>query len=79
MSAVKAVSGATVSEMKTLTDLAIKLGESTSFSATETAQATEELVKVGVTTKDIINGGLAGALDLADGGKFKSCGCGRDC
>ncbi|MCY7572449.1 phage tail tape measure protein [Bacillus pumilus] len=70
MSAVKAVSGATASEMKTLTDLAIKLGESTSFSATETAQATEELVKAGVTTKDIINGGLAGALDLAAAGNL---------
>lgn len=70
MSAVKAVSGATAGEMKTLTDLAIKLGESTSFSATETAQATEELVKAGVTTKDIINGGLAGALDLAAAGNL---------
>ncbi|WP_353854812.1 phage tail tape measure protein [Bacillus sp. Bos-x628] len=70
MSAVKAVSGATAGEMKTLTDLAIKLGESTSFSATETAQATEELVKAGVSTKDIINGGLAGALDLAAAGNL---------
>ncbi|MCY8272434.1 phage tail tape measure protein [Bacillus sonorensis] len=70
MSAVKAVSGASGAEMQQLTDLAIKLGESTSFSATETAKATEELVKAGVSVTDIINGGLSGALDLAAAGNL---------
>ncbi|MFP6331253.1 phage tail tape measure protein [Bacillus subtilis] len=71
MSAVKAVSGASESEMKKMTDLAIKLGETTSFSATETAKATEELVKAGVSVTDIINGGLSGALDLAAAGNIE--------
>ncbi|MBU5214960.1 phage tail tape measure protein [Heyndrickxia oleronia] len=68
MSAIKAVSGASNEEMKQLNKLAIDLGASTSFSASEAAQAIEELIKAGVTTKDIINGGLQGALDLAAAG-----------
>jgi TP901 family phage tail tape measure protein len=68
MSAVEAVSGATAEEMKRLSDLAIELGESTSFSASETAMAIEEMVKAGISITDIVNGGLKGALDLAAAG-----------
>ncbi|NLS88044.1 phage tail tape measure protein [Bacillus subtilis] len=51
-----------------LTNLAVKLGADTKYSALEAAQGMEELVKAGVTTQDIINGGLSGALSLATAG-----------
>ncbi|KXZ17753.1 phage tail tape measure protein [Bacillus nakamurai] len=51
-----------------LTNLAIKLGADTKYSALEAAQGMEELVKAGVSTKDIMDGGLSGALSLATAG-----------
>ncbi|WP_250635431.1 phage tail tape measure protein [Bacillus subtilis] len=51
-----------------LTNLAVKLGADTKYSALEAAQGMEELVKAGVSTQDIINGGLSGALSLATAG-----------
>ncbi len=51
-----------------LTNLAIKLGADTKYSALEAAQGMEELVKAGVSTQDILNGGLSGALSLATAG-----------
>ncbi|MGG1014857.1 phage tail tape measure protein [Bacillus subtilis] len=51
-----------------LTNLAIKLGADTKYSALEAAQGMEELVKAGVNTQDIMNGGLSGALSLATAG-----------
>ncbi|MFK5279243.1 phage tail tape measure protein, partial [Lacticaseibacillus paracasei] len=48
-----------------LSDLALKLGADTKFSATEAAGGIEELAKAGLSTADIIGGGLSGALDLA--------------
>ncbi|MEC1625420.1 phage tail tape measure protein [Bacillus mojavensis] len=51
-----------------LTNLAVKLGADTKYSALEAAQGMEELVKAGVSTKDIMDGGLSGALSLATAG-----------
>jgi hypothetical protein len=51
-----------------LENLAIKLGAETKYSALEAAQGIEELIKAGVKTTDIINGGLDGALSLATAG-----------
>ncbi|MBU8785666.1 phage tail tape measure protein [Bacillus glycinifermentans] len=70
MSNVKAVSGATGDEMKKLTDLAVELGAKTKYSSLEAGQGIEELMKAGVSTADILNGGLAGALDLATAGEL---------
>jgi TP901 family phage tail tape measure protein len=70
MSNVKAVSGATAQEMDKLSDMAMKLGESTSFSANEVAMGMEELIKAGLSVEQILNGGLAGALDLAAAGEL---------
>ncbi|UOY86793.1 phage tail tape measure protein [Bacillus glycinifermentans] len=70
MSNVKAVSGATGDEMKKLTDLAVELGAKTKYSSLEAGQGIEELMKAGVSTTDILNGGLAGALDLATAGEL---------
>ncbi|KZR60385.1 phage tail tape measure protein [Pseudobacillus badius] len=71
LSAVKAVSGATTGEMKQLKDLAIKYGADTKYSGLEAAQGIEELIKAGVSLKDIINGGLEGALSLATAGELE--------
>ncbi|MDJ1631042.1 phage tail tape measure protein [Bacillus velezensis] len=54
-----------------LTALAIKLGADTKYSALEAAQGMEELVKAGVSTRDIMNGGLSGALSLATAGDLE--------
>jgi TP901 family phage tail tape measure protein len=70
MSNVKAVSGATAQEMDKLSQMAMKLGESTSFSANEVAMGMEELIKAGLSVEQILSGGLAGALDLAAAGEL---------
>lgn len=51
-----------------LKDLAIQLGADTKFSAGEAADGIGELLKAGVSVKDVIHGGLKGALDLAAAG-----------
>ena len=71
MSSVKAVSGATGEEMKQLKELALKMGAETKYSALEATQGMEELIKAGVSTKDILGGGLKGALNLAAAGEIE--------
>ncbi|MGE6611867.1 phage tail tape measure protein [Peribacillus sp. NPDC076916] len=56
---------------KELETLAITMGEKTKYSATEAAQGIEELVKAGVSVKDILDGGLSGALNLATAGELE--------
>jgi TP901 family phage tail tape measure protein len=68
MSAVKAVSGATASEMAQLQGLALQLGKDTSFSAKEAAQGIEELVKAGISIGDVMGGAAASSLSLAAAG-----------
>ena len=68
MSGVQAATHATEGDMKLLSDAAVAAGASTVYSATEAAGAIEELSKAGLTTADILNGGLSGALDLAAAG-----------
>ncbi len=51
-----------------LREAALEAGSATVFSATESANAIEELAKAGVSAQDIMGGGLAGALDLAAAG-----------
>ncbi len=70
MSSIKAVTGSSAETMKQFHDAAIKAGADTAFSATEAAEAIEELAKAGVSTKDILNGGLTGALNLATAGEL---------
>ncbi|MBT1676795.1 phage tail tape measure protein [Curtobacterium aurantiacum] len=71
MSSVQAATHASTSEMNDLRDAAIEAGSSTVFTATEAANAIEELSKAGVSTNDILGGGLSGALDLASAGELK--------
>lgn len=70
MSGVAANSGATGEALNALRETAIKLGSDTQFSATEAAQGINELAKAGVSTADIMNGGIKGALDLAAAGQI---------
>jgi phage-related minor tail protein len=64
MSRVKAIAGASSSEIKKLDDLALQLGASTSFSASEVAQGMENLASAGFTVEEIISA-MPGMLDLA--------------
>ena len=65
MSAVEAATHESAANMQLLKDAALEAGARTVYSATEAAAAIEELAKAGMSTEDIINGGLNGALDLA--------------
>lgn len=68
MSNVQAATHASTNEMDALREAALEAGARTVFSATEAAGAIENLAKAGVSTEDILNGGLNGALDLAAAG-----------
>lgn len=68
MSAVQAATHESASNMAALRAAALLAGKDTAFSATEAAQGEEELAKAGVSTADILSGGLKGALDLAAAG-----------
>lgn len=68
MSSVQAATHETTGNMALLRDAAVAAGADTAFSAQEAAQGIEELAKAGVSTKDILGGGLKGSLDLAAAG-----------
>lgn len=68
MSNVQAATHESADSMELLRAAALKAGADTAFSATEAAAGVEELAKAGVSTADILGGGLAGALDLAAAG-----------
>lgn len=71
MSAVRAATHETASNMDALREAAIRAGADTAFSASEAAAGIENLAKAGVNTKEILGGGLAGALDLAAAGEME--------
>lgn len=68
MSNVQAATHESAGNMDLLREAALDAGARTVFSATEAANAIEELSKAGVATADILSGGLDGALDLAAAG-----------
>lgn len=68
MSSVDAATHETVGNMELLREKAIQVGADTAFSAEEAAQGIEELAKAGVTTAEILGGGLDGAMALAAAG-----------
>lgn len=70
MSAVKAASGATATEMDNLRKGALEAGKATVFSATEAAQAEVELARAGLSTSEILGGALSGSLSLAAAGQL---------
>jgi hypothetical protein len=70
MSAVAAATQATGGTLESLRAAAIKAGADTAYSATEAADAITEMAKAGVSAKDIMGGGLTGALSLAAAGQI---------
>ena len=70
MSSVDAATHESASNMALLRDAAVKAGADTAFSAVEAAKGIEELAKAGVSTKDILAGGLDGSLALAAAGSL---------
>lgn len=68
MSNVQAATHESTGNMERLREAALQAGQDTVYSATESAGAIEELAKAGVSTSDILGGGLSGALDLAAAG-----------
>jgi TP901 family phage tail tape measure protein len=70
MSAVAAATQATGSTLEDLRDAAMKAGADTKYSATEAADGITEMAKAGVSAKDIMGGGLTGALSLAAAGQI---------
>ena len=70
MSNVKAATHETAGNMAELRQAALDAGRDTAFSATEAAAGIENLAKAGVSTTDILGGGLSGALDLAAAGEL---------
>lgn len=65
MSTVQANTGATSVQMDQLRAAAIEAGASTVYSASDSADAINDLGKAGMSVTDILTGGLTGALNLA--------------
>lgn len=68
MSKVQASTHESTANMALLRDAAIEAGAKTVYSATEAANAIDELAKAGLSTADILGGALDGALSLASAG-----------
>lgn len=71
MAEVRASTHETAANMDMLREAAINAGADTAFSAAEAAKGIDELAKAGVSTRDILSGGLAGALSLAAAGSLE--------
>ena len=71
MSSVAAATMESAGNMDLLREAAIEAGADTQYSATEAAGAIEELAKAGVSTSDILKGGLTGSLNLAASGAIE--------
>lgn len=70
MSAVAATGDDARGSLDALRQAAVDAGADTAFSAQEAAGAIEQLAKAGVSAKDILGGGLDGALALAAAGEI---------
>lgn len=70
MSNVQATTHETSANMGLLRQAALDAGAQTVFSATESANAIDELGKSGMSTADILAGGLTGSLSLASAGSL---------
>jgi TP901 family phage tail tape measure protein len=68
MSRVGAAMDANAGQMDRLKIAALEAGKATKYSATEAAQAEEELGKAGLTVSEIVGGGLTASMNLAAAG-----------
>lgn len=70
MSGVQAATGETGKGLESLRQAALSAGADTKFSATEAAEGIRELSKAGMSTDDILSGGLLASLNLAAAGQM---------
>lgn len=70
MSGVSAATHASAKDISALRQAALQAGKDTQYSATQAAQGITELSKAGVSTADVLGGGLKGALNLAAAGQL---------
>jgi len=70
LSNVRAVTGASSAEMAKLRSAALEAGKTTSYTATEAADAEAELARAGVSVANITGGALKGSLALAASGQL---------
>lgn len=70
MSKVKATGDDARGSLDGLRATALKVGADTAFSATEAAEGITNLLKAGVSAKDVIGGGLVGTMNLAAAGEL---------
>jgi TP901 family phage tail tape measure protein len=70
MSGVQAATHASAKDIGALRQAALQAGKDTQYSATQAAQGITELSKAGVSTADVLGGGLKGALSLAAAGQI---------
>jgi len=70
LSNVRAVTGASSTQMKQLRAAALEAGKTTSFTATQAADAEAELARAGVSVANITGGALKGSLALAASGQM---------
>ncbi|MFU1797380.1 phage tail tape measure protein [Paenibacillus azoreducens] len=70
LSSIQALTGLSSGEMKRVHDLALELGAKTKYSALEAAQGMEELLKAGMSTEQVVGGGLEASLNLAAAGSL---------
>src|SRR5919198_6371334 len=71
MSEVSAASNASAGDLEKLRQAALDAGRDTAFSASEAAEAETQPAKAGVAVRDILSGGLKGALSLAAAGQIE--------
>ena len=70
LSQIKAVTGLDAEAMDAVKEKALELGADTQFSSTEAAQGMTELLKAGVSVKDVLGDASQAALDLAAAGQL---------
>lgn len=70
ISGIEAATHESATSMGQLREAALQAGAETVFTATEAANAIEELAKAGISTSDVLGGALAGSLDLASAGSL---------
>ncbi|NUR79986.1 MAG: phage tail tape measure protein [Dermatophilaceae bacterium] len=70
MNVLQATTGASAQSMKQLSDLAIKMGADTAFSASDASKAMLELARGGISAAQIQAGALKGTLTLAAAGEL---------
>ncbi|HET6816890.1 MAG TPA: phage tail tape measure protein [Mycobacteriales bacterium] len=69
MALVQTLSHANAAQMKELSAAAMSAGKDIGFTASQVADGEAEMIKAGVSLKDIMGGGLTGALNLAAAGQ----------